>query len=230
MKGVVFDLVGTLAHFRKPDTTATQMTYPFITPTAVKGMVGAILGKEDFVTRDIVGIRLMNPVQIVSQQMSMLGKDTGNSFNRPTTIELLINPHYRIYYAGEENVDELSTYLQKEYSVYPTFLGVAYAVTKPKLISVWNQVALAVNEAYGYIETKAVVPSALVGELKVTRGQHYCRAGGFMYCYKGARTFEKSIDFIYEWAGNMIAFKPAKRKLSLNLQIAKFGEDVVCLY
>ena len=63
MKGLAFDVLGTLGHFRRPDTTATQMTYPFITPTAAKGLVGAILGIEDFVTSDRVGIELLRPVR-----------------------------------------------------------------------------------------------------------------------------------------------------------------------
>ena len=42
----------------------------------------------------------------VAQQMSMLG-NSGSSFNRPTSIELLVNPAYRIYYAGEEHVEDL---------------------------------------------------------------------------------------------------------------------------
>ena len=28
MKAVVFDIKGTLGHFRRPDITATQLTYP----------------------------------------------------------------------------------------------------------------------------------------------------------------------------------------------------------
>ena len=66
MKAVIFDVTGTIAHFRRPDTTATQLTYPFITPTAAKGLVGAILGITDFVTQDQLGIRLLRPVRTSS--------------------------------------------------------------------------------------------------------------------------------------------------------------------
>lgn len=228
MKGVVFDLVGTLAHFRKPDTTATQMTYPFITPTAVKGLVGAVLGKEDFVTKDRVGIRLINPVQVVAQQMSMLGKDAGTSFNRPTTIELVVNPHYRIYYAGEENVEQLIEYLNQGHAVYPTFLGVAYALTKPKLMAICEQVEVCVG-TNDYVETSTVVPSVMIRELKFMDGHSYCRAGGFMACYQGARTFEKSVDFIYERQGKEISFKPATGPFYIESHIVNFGKDVVCM-
>ena len=71
MKTIIFDLQGEMAHFRRPDTTSTQLTYPFITPTAIKGLVGAILGIEDFVTNDKIGIQLLNPVRTIAQQMSM---------------------------------------------------------------------------------------------------------------------------------------------------------------
>ena len=76
MKVIIFDVKGKVAHFRRPDTTSTQLTYPFITPTAVKGLVGAILGIEDFITNDKIGIQVLNPVRAVAQQMSMLGKDS----------------------------------------------------------------------------------------------------------------------------------------------------------
>ena len=81
MKAVVFEVKGAIAHFRRPDTTATHLTYPFITPLAVKGLVGAILGITDFMTRDYVGIQLLNPVRTSAQQLSMLGKDSGNTFS-----------------------------------------------------------------------------------------------------------------------------------------------------
>ena len=128
MKAVVFEVKGAIAHFRRPDTTATHLTYPFITPLAAKGLVGAILGITDFTTRDRVGIQLLNGCTS-AQQLSMLGKDSGNTFNRPTTVELLVNPAYRIYYVGDEYVDELAESLRNRRYVYHTYLGVAYAIT-----------------------------------------------------------------------------------------------------
>lgn len=228
MKGVVFDLSGSLAHFRKPDTTATHMTYPFITPLAVKGLVGAILGLEDFITKDKVGIRLMKPVKTISQQMSMLGKDAGSSFNRPTTIELVISPYYRIYYAGYEYADQLVEFLQKDQAVYPTYLGAAYALTKPKLIRIFDTT----EKCHGIVdelESKSIVPSVLIKDLCLRTGSIYCRAGGFLYEYKGNRTFEKSIDFIYEQEGKSIYFKPVDGSFFIDPEIRLFGKEVVCL-
>jgi CRISPR-associated protein Cas5h len=186
--------------------------------------VGAILGLTDFVTRDKVGIELLSPVRTVSQQMSMLGG--GTTFNRPTTIELVINPAYRVYYTGEEYTKQLLDALRQEKSVYSTYLGVAYALTKPVLLDEYE--VMAVNNDIDIIETRSVVPTALVQEIRFTDTRYYCRAGGFLYMYKGERTFEKSIDFIYEKDGKTISFVP-KQEFPWGLEIARFGDDLVCL-
>jgi CRISPR-associated protein Cas5h len=226
MKGLAFEIKSTMAHFRRPDTTATQVTYPFITPTAAKGLVGAVLGLTDFVTRDKVGIELLSPIRTVAQQLSMLGKDGGTTFNRPTTIELIVNPAYRIYYAGEEYAEQLLASLRQDKSVYSTYMGVAYALTKPVLNEEYDVVPI--RSSLDIVETRSVVPTALVQEIRLVETRYYCRAGGYLYSYKGERTFEKSIDFIYEKNGKTISFVP-KRKLPWELEIARFGDDLVCL-
>lgn len=205
MKSVIFDVKGTIAHFRRPDTTATQLTYPFITPIAAKGLIGAVLGITDFMTRDQVGIQLLNPVRTSAQQLSMLGKDGGTSFNRPTTMELLVNPAYRIYYTGDEYVDELRDRLQGKCSVYHTYLGVAFAFTFPEFVGYDNDVQPIIDDSI--IETYSVVPTCIIDELIIEDNRYYSRAGGFMKDYLGERRFEKSISFIYEKDNKSIKFR-----------------------
>ncbi|WP_046721608.1 CRISPR-associated protein Cas5 [Heyndrickxia coagulans] len=229
MEAVVFDLKSDLAHFRRPDTTSTQLTYPFISPTAMKGIAGAVLGIEDFTTRDKIGIQLLHPVKTVSQQMSMLGKDSGNTFNRPTTIELVVKPFYRIYYAGDEYVRDLHHFLSRGRAVYPTYLGSAYAITKPVWHAYFKNVEV-LQDINQPVETKCIVPSRLISELNFESGCYYSRAGGFMQVYKGGREFEKSIDFVYERNGKTIQFLLDKRQISDELQIVQIGDETVCLF
>ncbi|WAA11989.1 CRISPR-associated protein Cas5 [Fervidibacillus halotolerans] len=225
MKIVIFDVKGKIAHFRRPDTTATHLTYPFITPTAAKGLVGSILGVTDFITTDKVAIQLLNPVFTSAQQLSMLGKDAGNAFNRPTTIELLVNPAYRIYYGGHEFVDDLIERLKSEHSVYHTYLGVAYALTKPKLIDICES-----NEEVTetIVKTHTVVPTNIIEELVLEEHRYYQRAGGFMLEYKGKRIFEKSISFLYERDGNSITFR-RKKDVEGDVLLTRVKGDVICL-
>ena len=224
MKVVAFDIRSDIGHFRRPDTTATQLTYPFIPPTAVKGLVGAILGIEDFTTSDQVGIQLLSEVKIVSQQLSMLGKSSGNTFNRPTTVQLLINPSYRIYYGGEQYVDELETLLQNKQSVYTTYLGSAFAITTPLYVGSWDLPKVYPNSQ---IITKTIVPSSIINELVMEDGYLYQRANGFLKEYHGNRMFEKSMDFIFEQAGKRLVFKPKKNQSDYTL--VDMDGEIVCL-
>lgn len=226
MKAVVFDIKGAVAHFRRPDTTATQLTYPFITPIAAKGLVGAILGITDFVTEDKVGIQILSPVRTSAQQLSMLGKDAGTSFNRPTTMELLVNPAYRIYYTGDEHVEELASRLERRNSEYHTYLGVAFALTFPQLIKYYEDVEHITENKV--IETCSVVPTCMVDELIVAEDHYYSRAGGFMKDYLGERRFEKSISYIYEEDGNSIRFR-LKADNEEDCIAAYVGEMPICL-
>lgn len=194
MKTVVFDIKGKIGHFRRPDTTVTQLTYPFITPLAAKGLVGAILGITDFITGDKIGIQLLSPVRTSVQQLSMLGES--GTFNRPTTVEFLVNPAYRVYYTGEEYADELYNKLKNNFSVYPTYLGTAYALTFPRLVGYFEDVEI-VNDEIN-METPSVVPIPAIRELIFEDNHHYNRAGGFIKDYLGERQFEKSISYIYE--------------------------------
>ena len=226
MKSVVFDVKGALAHFRRPDTTATQLTYPFITPLAAKGLVGAILGITDFTTQDRVGIQLLRPVSTSAQQLSMLGKDGGSSFNRPTTMELLVNPAYRLYYTGDEYVEELIKSLKNKHSVYHTYLGVAFAFTCPELIQYYEEVEIVSDEEV--IEPYSIVPTNMIQELIIEEERYYSRAGGFMKDYLGERRFEKSISFIYEKDGRSIKFQ-LKRDDCEGCLVAQIGDKRICL-
>jgi len=228
MKGVVFDVRGDLAFFRRPDTTNTQLTYPFMTPTAIKGLVGAILGIEDFVTGDRVGLSLLAPVRVIAQQLSMLGKDTSSStFNRPTSMELVVSPAYRIYYAGTEYVERLADHLKQGKAVYPTYLGSAFALTKPVFVCEADEVAPV--RAEDEIETATVVPTRFIESFVPEPGKNYSRAGGFLHRYLGNRTFERSVDYLYERSGRPIRFRPKRDIAEEDGLLCRFGEDIVCL-
>ena len=101
MKVLSFDLRGDIAHFRRPDTTVTHATYPFITRTVLSGLCASIIGRDSLEGDNFIGIQLLSRVRTVAQEMSMLGKGwlggSQGTFSRPTSVELVVSPHYRIY-------------------------------------------------------------------------------------------------------------------------------------
>lgn len=233
MEVLVFDLRGSVAHFRRPDTTATHATYPFITRTALRGLLGAILGLEEFTSPDaLAGIRLLSPVRKSVQELSMLGKgflSSGPEFNRPTSIELLVKPHYRIFYAGPY-LDELAEAIEKRHSVYPTYLGCAYALTVPENVGIARGIPYEVH-AGGVVTTATVVPTNVVRRLVMRDGLQMARSGGVLYQYLGGRRFRGTINLLYEVNGRPITFEPADGPYVPRVEFVQLGEEgIVCLW
>jgi CRISPR-associated protein Cas5h len=216
---LVFDLKADVGHFRRPDTTATHATYPFITRTALRGLLGSILGMDRWDSEAWTGLQLLRPVVTRAQQLSLLSKfylgaggtKPTNAFNRPTSIELVVKPYYRIYYSGDY-FDELHGYIEQSLSVYHTYLGSAFALTKPRFIGI---VEAKEQEPEGVIECLSVVPSHLVDRLELTPGHQYMRAGGVPYHSIDKQSFEGTMNFIYERSGRTIHLKPSSSEVGV---------------
>ncbi|MGS0764725.1 CRISPR-associated protein Cas5 [Syntrophomonas curvata] len=230
MQVLVFDIRGSMAHFRMPDTTNTHASYPFIPPTTVRGLAGSILGLPDFTGTALVGIRIMKPVKSTMQQMSMLGKGwlgSDVSFNRPTTIELLVNPHYRIYWSGDY-FKELKECLQEGKSYYHTYLGSAFALTFPQYIGTFLCESI---EDQPEIECSSIVPINSIKRLITVPGNQYSRIGGVHYEYLGDRNFGRTCSVLYEPLGQSILLDANTELTNIESKFCRLesGESV-CLW
>ena len=148
MKVVVFDLWGEYGHFRRFFTTSSPLTYSFPPPTAVRGIVGAILGLDKHAylkaTADLaVGVRLLAPVKRVRWGQNLVfTKGKGGGFD-PTLslyrkgniqgmvhtqvkVEYLKESRFRLYIAGDSPlVDDLEVLLQEHRAHYTVSLGLS---------------------------------------------------------------------------------------------------------
>lgn len=148
MKVVVFDLWGDYGHFRRFFTTSSPLTYSFPPPTAVRGIVGAILGlgKDEYLTATAdlaVGVRVLTAVKRVRWGQNLIftkGKDghfdptlsarrKGNIQGMVRTqvkYEYLKAPRFRLYVGGDAVLlDELEVSLQEHRTHYTVSLGLS---------------------------------------------------------------------------------------------------------
>lgn len=246
-KILVFDLKSKIAHFRLPDTTVTHGSYPFIPRTTLHGLLASVLGlkslespanldsQAEYEPEHFVGIRLMAPVKSVFQKLSMLGKGwapSGSAFNRPVSLEILVNPHYRVFYEGPY-VRELETMIKQRRSKYHTYMGSCYCLVFPEYVD-----AVEAREYHippGWISTRTVVPSFVIDKLDPQPGSEYARAGGLHYRYLGGRQFSGTLNMVYEIRGNPLVFKPYKRMIEKGqTPVARFyefkGGEIICMW
>ena len=232
---LVFDLRGSIAHFRRPDTLGTHATYPFIPRTALHGLVGSILGLQSLPEPPRCGIRLLGPVRTVAHEMSMLGKGWmvgGSDFNRPTAIELVVKPHYRIYYRGPLQ-EKLTDYICRGRSHYHTYLGSAYCLTRPTFVACHPDAEAGVlaPEIGQEFTCMSVVPSEAIARLVPREGDEYARVGGIFYEHLGGRRFRGTLSVIYEVEGRPVTFVPAGYSESTRWEFRHVpGEGIVCLW
>lgn len=100
MNGVLFELKGNWAHFRKPETNNNPLTHDFITKTALIGLIGAVLGIErkemaelfPTLSDDLLyGVRINNAVKKESWSFT-LRKVVDVLDKAPKQMEFLKNP------------------------------------------------------------------------------------------------------------------------------------------
>ena len=182
------------------------------------------------------GIRLLRPVRTVAHEMSILGKgwlgSGGSDFNRPTAIEIVVKPHYRVYYQGSLQ-EELESRLQGGLSHYHTYLGSAYCLTFPRFYASYPDTAVKPLKLGEREDTTcvSVVPSRAVSRLVPQEEDEYARVGGVLYEHLGNRRFEGSISLIYEVRGSPITFKPVEASDTDRWAFLDLPEEgIVCLW
>lgn len=242
---LIFDLKAKMAHFRLPDTTVTHASYPFIPRTALHGLLASILGLERLdeklpehgeneTIENYVGLRLMSKVQSSFQKVSMMGKGwagtaSRETFNKPVSIEILVNPHYRIYYTGSHLV-RLEAMIRTGRSTYHTYMGSCYCLVFPKYVDTQDAVELGWPLPEN-LRVSTVIPSFAVAKILPQPGQEYARAGGVHYHYLGKRQFQGTLNLVYEVKGEPINIKPHDGPFSIPIKFMKMtGGEIICLW
>jgi CRISPR-associated protein Cas5h len=157
-----------------------------------------------------------------------IGAGPNESFCRPTTIELVIEPHYRIYYSGPL-ADDLSQRLEKRQSRFHTYLGSAFCLTFPDGGEV--KPAKPIPADVDWITCATVVPSAAAGTLDLEGNRQYARVGGLLREHIGGRRFRGTISVLYEVSGHSLRFMRATASSEVFWSFGHVpGEGTICLW
>ena len=137
---VAFDINAPIAMFRRPYTTTSSVSFP-IPPTAVAGLLGAIIGLPnesdekafyakywDEMKGTKIALSIINPISWFSTTINFWNlKEPQKSPHIRVKHQFVRQPKYRIYVHG--GVEErLRQHLENGTFVYTPFLGTAYAI------------------------------------------------------------------------------------------------------
>lgn len=151
-EALIFELKGDWGHFKKPFSSSSPLTYPFPPPTALYGVIGAVMGwtRREYLKRarelsigvsvEVISYRKtrMGFLWLSTKQgeteylrvglIGKLGKDGYPKLSSGRTrvsLELLRKPHYRIgvISSNKEFLDELGFNLKRKRFYYTPYLG-----------------------------------------------------------------------------------------------------------
>lgn len=191
MRTLVFDIWGPYAHFRKPYSPMSPVSFPFPPPPTVLGIVGAILGlgKEEYHEaldwpKVRVGVALRAPVKIFRAAINLLNtKDGTDKYFRPKAgtdnfriqipYEFLKEPSFRIYLAAlpEAMANQLSNTLKAGQTSYTPSLGLAQCLADVAWVGEGDTEILQERQA----ETTCAVPLVTGVQVHYEPGRRYQR-------------------------------------------------------
>ena len=141
-KIIIFDIWGDYAHFKKPYTTTSPLTYSIPSRTALTGIIGAIMGiMKDKNNEDLnyskcnLSIRIMNPIKKTIINQNLINTKTAEKMSRMKSkggrtqirIENLKDVKYRIYVEifSEKEHNDLLSRLKNHSPVFTPSLGIS---------------------------------------------------------------------------------------------------------
>jgi len=141
---LVFDLIGSNAHFRNIQTNSTSLSYSFPSPTVIYGLIAGILGKKRDSYYDLFQpFNIFLAIDIKSQLRKELFtvnyrvyRDKEKGYTQ-IPLELIFpldskELRYRIYFAINDNevYTNLADYLREDKAIYPPYLGLTEMIAR----------------------------------------------------------------------------------------------------
>ncbi len=183
---LVFDLWGQYAHYKKIFATTTALTYPIPVKTSLYGMFGAMMGLEKQDNQYLqffqpgqckIGIQILKPVtyqKININLRSVFGPMKPNDHRKPTMMEFIYNPRYRIFFAHTDKIiyQSMRTCLYNRQVVFTPTLGLANLLANYKWVGEYSFKPGISSE---YLPIATVIPRRQL--IQIDHSQAFSRLG-----------------------------------------------------
>lgn len=235
---IVFDIFSDFAHFKRPYTTTSPITFPIPSKPTLYGMVAAIIGidknhyLEKFYNCGVrVGIKIKNPVHKIYLAENLINTKDGMAKIKTRTqikIEFLKDAAYRIYfYHPDKKVSKPLLKNLKEHKSHYTFsLGLSECIGNFSFMGKYESIHKDNLSNNGFIDIHSILPTnSLLPEeentIKFEPDREIFRVSltGEM---NPEREIQKMMDAVFERKG-----RPIKAKVKNYEEIAELGENIL---
>ena len=181
-KTLVFNIWGEFGHFKKFYTTSSPLTFSVPPPTAIYGILGAILGlpKNDCLSHingrtTKVAIQILEPIKKIRMTLNLIDTKNSGSFHLIKTrtqikTEFLKNPAYRLFInINNKNLfNELITKVKNRENYYTVSLGLANLLANFSYVGVEEAQPLDISD-----KVDTAILSENIEEIEVKEGKKY---------------------------------------------------------
>ena len=182
MKILIFDIWGDFGHFKKFYTTSSPLTFSVPPPTAIYGILGAILGlsKDDYLNHingrtTKVAVQILNPIKKTRMTLNLIDTKNSGSFHLIKTrtqikTEFLKNPAYSLFISiNNKNLfNELIAKVKNKENHYTVSLGLANLLANFSYIGL--EEAQPIDISY---KVDTAILSENIKEIEVKEGKKY---------------------------------------------------------
>jgi CRISPR-associated protein Cas5h len=216
-KILIFDLEGTIAHFRKFYTNSSSLSYAFPPRTVITGLLAGILGYERDTYYDIfssencnIGLSIKKPIRKLIQTVNYIRtKDvkelTGSGGHTQIPIEFVLPQvgekilKYRIYFLHkkDEILNNLKEKLKKGNVEYPPYLGLTECPAKISLVDDEGEISL-IRDLHNPMEIITVIPIDKIENITFQEGYRYMKEDRVPVEFTNERRIKKISSYIYE--------------------------------
>jgi len=205
---LVADFFADYGQFKKYFTNLSPLSFPIPPPTAIRGMLGAIMGigrqeAPEYFADTRIALGLASPVRKVTVPINLIKTTSPTHFSRfvarkPTTVEFVRKARYRLYLhlPDSDKHQGLFEKLSRHHSVYTLSFGNSESLAN---YTFCGEETVRATES-GHTELNTIVPSQLVRELKNIENMELFTVT-LPLVMNNQRVVERYSEFIYERKG-----------------------------
>lgn len=231
-KVIVFDLGAEYGQFRKYFTNMSPLTFSIAPRTVISGIIGALIGVDKHKNPELfsfrhsfIALRILSPINKTTIATNYLKTDKLKYFShfeehKPTIVEYVRNPHYRIYFYHDYDdiYSKLKDNLAHHRSFYTVTLGISSCLANFNFVGEYNTNNINNNEITNIV---SILPVETVKELSSLEDVHIQKTTmpAYMNNHREVQIYR---EYFFELNG-----KPLKVKVDSYLKIIQSGENII---